>query len=153
MWNFRQLTTCISWYAPIAVPTKPKISPSARAARAPTHTADQFTGQFTISHRCTTRDSSITFLLSPVYAASRRSLGNPRSSPAAGDEADDQHHHAYHEEDPGDLRGNLRHAEQAEEPRDEADHEKDERVIEHWLCPPRDRKRATLVPAAQVLER
>src|SRR5215813_14010899 len=35
------------------------MSPSASAASAPTHTADQFTGQFTISHRCTTLDSGI----------------------------------------------------------------------------------------------
>src|SRR5215471_5285111 len=35
------------------------ISPNASAASAPTHTADQFTGQFTISHRCTTLDSGI----------------------------------------------------------------------------------------------
>src|SRR5215510_9103418 len=43
----------------MAVPTRPKISPTASAASAPTQTADQLTGQFTTSHRCTTLDSGI----------------------------------------------------------------------------------------------
>src|SRR5215467_6749094 len=51
------------------------MSPSASAASAPTHTADQFTGQFTISHRCTTLDSGIasssSFLREGILRATR----------------------------------------------------------------------------------
>src|SRR5258705_5392772 len=62
MWNFLQLTICASWYAPMAVPINPKMRPTARAARAPTQTADQFTGQLTVSHRSMPLGSGIALL-------------------------------------------------------------------------------------------
>src|SRR4030095_1953844 len=43
----------------MAVPITPKTGPPAKAARAPTQTADQFTGQLTVSHRCTPLGSGI----------------------------------------------------------------------------------------------
>src|SRR5512132_2949621 len=43
----------------MAVPINPKMRLTAKAASAPTHTADQLTGQLTVSHRCTTLESGI----------------------------------------------------------------------------------------------
>src|SRR5438034_10849382 len=60
--------------------------------------------------------------------------GNPRPAAAARHQMNDEHHDTDEEEDPRDLRGYLGYPEESEDARDEPDHEKDERVIEHWFA-------------------